>query len=259
MLNASPGSAVVLTECLRFDEARAAVERSRTLYRDAAPADPERGPAWSAVADTYVEIGAAYVGREARFARPLEDALACLGKISERRAPRTYHALAINVLGLFVSAWRSGAAPVDPAEMLSVIEQSFNFQSRRSDPAATTMRWLWILVASEVEGLSQRVRNRLRHVRAGLVAQRRWRDLLYLELDVLWVACYHRHSPSRFHLLSQAQNLRRAFREQGHDLAPLDELEVAVRRDDYVTREHLQPIFDLRGIRTAKVRDVRLG
>ncbi len=250
-------SAVVRTESLLFDEARDTVERSRSLYRDARPSDPERGPAWVAVADTYVEIGAAFADVEAYFAAPLERALASLGEISEDRAPRTYHALAINVLGLLVSAWRCGA-DVDAAGVLFLIEESFDFRSRRSDPAATSMRWLWILVAAEIEGLSQRVRNRLRHTRTGLVAQRRWRDLVDLELDVLWIACYFRHPASRSHLLSQAKNLRRALVDGGYDVSPLEDFTAAVEMEGCVPRERLASLFELRGIRHTQVRDVPL-
>jgi hypothetical protein len=53
---------------------------SRELYEMAAPADPERGPAWAAVADTYIEIAAAY----ARF----EDAVQLLPTLRLQTKPK---------------------------------------------------------------------------------------------------------------------------------------------------------------------------
>lgn len=252
-------SAFVFTDAELLDDARRAVEQSRELYEIAAPDDPERGPAWAAVADTYNEILAAYVDADARFDPAIQGAVEALSHLSEAKAPRTWHALTTNLLTLLVSAWRAGQ-DIDPLGILKEIESRFRFDSRRSDPVATTMRWLWAICAGQAEGLTQRVRNRLRHVRAGLIAQRRWRDLHCFELDVLWTACYHhRHSPLRSHLLSQSRNLKRALCELGHDLAPLADFERAVETETYLTREQLEPLFDYRGIRTHLIRDLRLG
>lgn len=252
-------SAVVLTESELFDDARRAAEQSRELYEMAAPNDPERGPAWAAVAGTYIEISAAYANAEPRFENAVRVALEALSHLSEAEAPRTWHALTTNLLTLLVSAWRAGARDIDPLAILKEIESRFSFDSRRSDPVATTMRWLWVICAGQAEGLTQRVRNRIRHVRLGLIAQNRWQDLDYFELDVLWIICYHhRHSPLRSHLLSQSRYVKRAFSELGHDLAPLLDFERAVETETYVTREQLEPLFVHRGIRSDLIRDLRL-
>ncbi len=220
-------AATILTDAYRIGEGRKAVIRSRELYRRSCPADPERGSAWAAIADTFVETGAPHADFEPQL-ESVNRALEVLKDLDEAQAPITFQALSVNVLAVIVSAWRFGIEGIDPYAVLKQIEESFDFRSRRSDPAATTMRWLWVVVASKIEGLSQTIRNRLRHARSGLIAQRRWQDLLYLELDVLWAACYyHRHQPLRSHLLSQAEKLQRALSEVGHDLGPLADFQRA--------------------------------
>jgi hypothetical protein len=252
-------SAFVLTDARLLDDARHAAEQSRELYEMAAPDDPERGPACAAVAVAYIEIAVAYVNAEARFEHAAQVALGALSQLCEAEAPRTWHALTTNLLTLLVSAWRAGVRGIDPLVILKEIESRFSFDSRRSDPVATTMRWMWVICAGQAEGLTQRVRNRIRHVRAGLIAQRRWQDLDYFELDILWIICYHhRHSPLRSHLLSQSRYVKRAFCELGHDLTPLAEFERAVESGTYLTREQLEPLFVHRGIRTHLMRDLRL-
>jgi len=250
-------SAFVLTEARLFEDARHAVEQSRELYEIAAPQDPERGPASAAVADTYIEISAAYVNAEPRFEHAVKIALNALVHLSEADAPMTWHTLTANTLTLLVSAWRSDVQDIDPLLILNEIESCFPFNSRRSDPAATSMRWLWLICTVQAEGLTQQARNRLRHVRSGLIAQRRWRDLLCLELDVLWSVCYHQERPSSSRLISQAGHVRRALVQNGEDLALLRPFENAVSSSTYLTREVQAPLFGLRGARQ-QIHDVRL-
>jgi hypothetical protein len=249
--------AVIFTEAYLVAEGREAVIRSRELYRLGSPADPERGPAWAAIADVFVETCAPYTGLAPRF-ESIDRALKALISLDKEKAPRTCQALLVNVLTLIVSAWRSGFEGIEPHAVLRQIEASFDFQSRRSDPAATSMRWLWVVVASKIEGLSQTVRNRLRHARSGLIAQQRWQDLLYLELDVLWTACYFRRRPQRSRLLSQTKHLRRALSELDRDSSLLDAFERVTRSQNHIPGAMLKALFALRGLQDVQVDDVRV-
>lgn len=250
-------AAAILTDAFRIEEAREAVVRCRELYRQGCPADPERGPSWVGIADTFVEAGAIYTGLQPQL-DSINGALEGLSEIDQETAPRSHQALTVNLLTLIVAAWLSGIEGIDPQAVLSQLEKSFDFNSRRSDPAATSMRWLWVVVVARMEGLSQTVRNRLRHVRSGLIAQRRWRHLLYLELDVLWATCYYRRQPQRRYLLSQVKGIRRALMKLGEGGSMVDAFERAVSGGSYVTREVLGPLFTLRGLKRVEVRDIRL-
>lgn len=250
-------SAAILTDAYRIEEARAAVDRSRELYQLGSPNDPERGPARVAIADTFAEIGAPYAGVAPRY-ESINRALAALTEVDNEKAPRTSQALSVNLLTVIVAAWRSGVAAVNPHTVLDQIEASFDFRSRRSDLAAVYMRWLWIVVASKTEGMSQAVRNRLRHARSGLISHQRWQDLLYLELDVLWSICYCRHQPRRSHLLAQTKNVEHALLKLNREIPALETFRHSIEVNNYITREELAVLFALRGLHRIVVRDVRL-
>lgn len=121
-------AATVLTDAYRIGEAREAVIQSRELYQQGCPTDPERGPAWAAIADTFVETGAPYVGLEPHFAS-IDRALQALVGLDKQRAPRTYQALTVNILAVVVSGWRSGFKGIDPHAILDQLEKCFDFQS----------------------------------------------------------------------------------------------------------------------------------
>jgi hypothetical protein len=258
-------SAYVLAEVGLVDAARQAVHRARDLHASGEAAgepmsDRERDVWEVAVAEMYVEIAVAYLGTHpVDYQRAFQAGREALQSIPARQAPRTFEALVVNLSGLVVTAWRSGVETIDPLEVVREIERVFSFDSRRSDPASTSMRWLWVLCVGQAEGLTSRVRNRLRYVRAGLIAQQRWQDLLWLELDVLWIGAYRSGGRmSRSSLVEVAQKARRAARQAHIDVTAIETFARACRRQDLLSREVMSALFGLRGLRHVKVWDVKL-
>ena len=250
-------AAYVHAEAGRFDEARQSVRLSRDLFADGGPDDPERGPAWAALADTYTEVSAVYCGHEAQLLDAFRHALLALPQVDDELAPRTCAALTTNLVATFVTATRTGVADIDPGVVLTELEGLFDFSSRRSDPYATNFRWMWTLCKAMTDGFSLAVRNRLRNTRHGLLLQGRTRDLLFFELDVFWLVCYRPRLPRGANLSAALEHVERALLKAGQSTDVLAPVRQALRGGTYLTREMLSPLFALRKIPADHVRDLR--
>jgi hypothetical protein len=253
-------AAYVLAEARRFDEARHSVRVSRKLFAAGAPDDPERGPAWAALADTYTEVSAAYCDHNANLLDAFWQALKALPLVDDELAPRTCDALTTNLVATIVTASRAGLTDIEPGVVLSELERLFDFSSRRSDPYATNFRWMWTLLTAKSHGFSVGVRNRIRNTRHGLILQGRSRDLLFFELDIFWIACYRPSLPRGANLLACLAYVERALhrvRESTDVLAPIRQ---ALRGNtSQLTREILSPLFALRRVPSHQVRDLRFS
>jgi hypothetical protein len=261
-------AAVVLAEGGRLEAARQAVVRARALHEAADEVglvvDPERGLAAVDAAEMFVEGVAAYSGEPADLARAMRAGERALKTIPVAQAPRSFAAVTANLLAVAVTAWRIGSEAVSGVELVQWLEDRFpGLETASRDAASTNVRWLWTLAVGEQEGYSERVRSRVKYVRSSLIAQGRWRDVVDLEIDVLWMMAYGKGPARRRQMTPVAAGLSRAVRKAalGEEYRSLaDRIEEACRDERLIPQEWMSELAGLRALPSARVEvwDVKL-
>lgn len=261
-------AAVVLAQAGRLKASRRAVFQARALHEAADEAgltvDPERGLAAVAAAEMFIEGAIAYTDEPADLAGVARAGERALKTIAVTEAPRSFAAVMANLLAVAVTAWRMGHEAVSGGELVRWIEDRFpGLETKSRDAASTNVRWLWSLAVGEQEGFSERVRSRVKYVRSSLIAQGRWRDVVDLEIDVLWMMAYGKSPARRRRMVPVAAGLARAVRKAalGQEYRSLVErIEQACREQRTIPQEWMSELAGLRALPAARVEvwDVKL-